>query len=112
MKITIRLVVSLVLVVGLVAIAFAFYQVRAERTRLTFELERRTLLLAESTQESVTPLILSDSSMKLNRLVQRFSNRERFEGIAVHDAHGQVLASTAELAVSYTHLTLPTIYSV
>ena len=97
MKITLRLVVSLVLVVGLVAIAFAFYQVRAERIRLTFELERRTILLAESIQESVTPLILSDSSMKLDRLVQRFSNRERFEGIAVHDAQGRVLASTAEL---------------
>jgi hypothetical protein len=64
--------------------------VRAERIRLTSELERRTSILAESIQESVTPLLLSDSSRKLNLLVKRFSNRERFQGIAVHDASGQV----------------------
>jgi len=97
MKITLRLVVSLVLVVGLVAVGFSFYQVRTERIRLTSELERRTSILAESIQESVTPLILSDSSTKLNRIVRRFSNRERFQGIAVHDARGQALASTADL---------------
>ena len=97
MKITLRLVVSLVLVVGLVAVGFSFYQVRTERIRLTSELERRTILLAESIDESVTPLVLSDSSRKLELLVQRFSNRERFQGIAVHDARGQVLASTADL---------------
>ena len=34
MKITFRLVVSLVLVVGLVAVGFSFYQVREERIRL------------------------------------------------------------------------------
>jgi len=97
MKITLRLVVSLVLVVGLVAVGFSFYQVRTERIRLTSELERRTILLAESIEESVTPLVLSDSSRKLDLLVQRFGNRERFQGIAVHDARGQVLASTPDL---------------
>jgi len=97
MKITLRLVVSLVLVVGLVAIAFSFNQVRTERIRLTSDLERRSTILAESLQESVTPLVTSDSPEKLNRLVQRFGNRDRFQGIAVHDARGQLLASTADL---------------
>ena len=97
MKITVRLVVSLVLVVALVAVAFSLYQVREERIRLTSELERRTIVLAESFQEAVAPLITSYSSEKLNLLVQRFSKRERFQGIVVHDARGQVLASTAGL---------------
>ena len=97
MKITVRLVVSLVLVVGMTAGAFSFYQVREERIRLTSDLERRTIILAESIQESAAPLVGSDTPEKLNRLVQRFSNRERFRGIAVHDARGQVLASTADL---------------
>ena len=97
MKITLRLVVSLVFVVGLVAVAFSFYQVRTERIRLTSDLERRSIILAESIQESVTPLITSESSKKLDYLVQRFSNRERFRGIAVHNATGQLLASTADL---------------
>lgn len=97
MKITIRLVVSLVLMVGLVAAGFSFYQVREERIRLTSDLERRSIILAESIQESVIPLVTADSFGKLNHLVQRFGKRERFQGIAVHDAHGQVLASTVDL---------------
>ncbi len=97
MKITIRLVVSLVLMVGLVAAGFSFYQVREEKIRLTSDLERRSIILAESIQESVIPMVTADSSGKLNRLVQRFGKRERFQGIAVHDAHGQVLASTVDL---------------
>jgi trehalose 6-phosphate synthase len=97
MKITFRLVVSLVLVVALVAAAFSFYQVNEERIRLTSDLERRSIILAESIQESVVPLITLDSPRKLNLLVQRFGKRERFQGIAVHDARGLVLASTADL---------------
>lgn len=97
MKITLRLVVSLVLVVGLVAFAFSFYQVQEEKIRLTSDLERRSIILAESLQESVIPLVASDSSKKLNLLVQRFGNRERFQGIAVHDTRAQLLASTDDL---------------
>ncbi|MHB1013374.1 MAG: hypothetical protein ACYC37_10785, partial [Desulfobacteria bacterium] len=97
MKITFRLVVSLVLVVALVAIGSSFYQVGEEKTRLTSELERRAIILAESLQESVVPLIRSDSPKRLNRIVQRFGNRERLHGIAVYDLHGRALASTSDL---------------
>ncbi|MBP2677373.1 MAG: alpha,alpha-trehalose-phosphate synthase, partial [Deltaproteobacteria bacterium] len=97
MKITIRLVVSLVFVVAVVAAAFSFHQVREERARLRSDLERRSIILAESMQESVAPLVTSDSSEKLNLLVQRLGKREKFQGIAVHDARGQVLASTVDL---------------
>lgn len=97
MKITIRLIVSLTFVVALVATVFSFYQVREERIRLTSELERRAILLAESLQESVIPLIESDSLKSLNRLVERFGNRQRLQGIAVYDNQGNTLASTADL---------------
>jgi trehalose-6-phosphate synthase len=97
MKITIRLVVSLVFMVALVAIGFSFYQVREERGRLASDLERRSNILAESMQESVSPLIAAGSSQKLKRLVERFGNRDRFQGIAVHDVRGNLLASTADL---------------
>ncbi len=97
MKITFRLVVSLVLVVALVAIGSSFYQVGEEKARLTSELERRAIILAESLQESVVPLIGSDSPKRLNRIVQRFGNRARLQGIAVYDLHGRALASTSDL---------------
>ncbi len=97
MKITIRLTVSLLVVVALTATVFSFYQVRAERIRLSSEMERRAIVLAESLQESVIPLVQSNSFPGLNRLVEKFGNRERIEGIAVLDNQGNVIASTAWL---------------
>jgi len=97
MKITIRLIVSLTLVVALVAVGSSFHQVRAERLRLAADMERRIVLLAESLRESVVPLVRSDSRGKLDRLVERFGNRERLQGIAIFDRQADVLASTAEL---------------
>ena len=97
MKITIRLVVALTFVVALVAIGSSFYQVGEEKARLTSELERRAIILAESLQESVVPLIRSDSPERLDRIVQRFGNWGRLQGIAVYDLNGRVLASTADL---------------
>jgi len=97
MKITFRLVVSLVLVVALAAVAFSFHQVREEKIRLASELERRVNILAESLDESVTPLVQSESSERLSGLVQRFGNRDRFQGIAVQDTRGQVMCATADL---------------
>jgi len=89
MKITIRLIVSLIFVIALVAIVFSYYQVSSEERRLVSELERRTTILAESLQESVKPLVESDSLSRLNRLVERFGNRERLKGVAVFDKHWQ-----------------------
>lgn len=98
MKITIRLIVSLVFVIALVAVIFSYNQVRNEEARLIAELERRAIILAESLQESVKPLVESNSIPKLNRLVERFGNRERLKGVAVFDNHGGILSSTPDLA--------------
>jgi trehalose 6-phosphate synthase len=97
MKITIRLIVSLVLVVALAVFAFSLYQVNNEKDRLAQDLERRSLILAESLQESIAPLIQSNAIAKLNRIVERFGNRERLKGIAVFDIQGIILASTLHL---------------
>lgn len=97
MKITIRLIVSLIFVIALVAVVFSFYQVRTEKARLASELERRAIILAESLQESVIPLMQDGSLSRLNRLVERFGNRERLKGVAVFDTQGNALASTPDL---------------
>lgn len=98
MKITIRLIVSLIVVVTIVAISFSSYQVKTERQRLLMDLERRTILLNESLEESVIPLVQSKSFNRLNRLVERFGNRERLKGIIVHDVNGEIIASTKAIA--------------
>ncbi len=97
MKITIRLIVSLVLVVALAVFAFSLYQVSRERNRLARDLERRSVILAESLGESIAPLIESNSITRLNRIVEKFGNRERLKGVAVFDGQGIALTSTLHL---------------
>ncbi len=97
MKITIRLIVSLVFVVAMVVFVFSLYQANYEKNRLARDLERRSIILAESLQESIAPLIQSNAPTKLNRIVERFGNRERLKGIAVFDKQGMALTLTAHL---------------
>lgn len=98
MRISFRLIVSLVIGVTLVVFMFAFFQVRQEKSRLNEELERRTDLLAESMQESIEPLLAKGPSKNLQRIVERFGNRERLSGVAVYDAAGRPLAVTESLS--------------
>ena len=56
MKITIRLIVSLLFVVALAVFVFSFYEVRSEERRLASDLERRSFILAESLRELAAPL--------------------------------------------------------
>ena len=97
MKITVRLIVSLVLVVAAVTAGFSFYQVDKEKSRMADDLERRTAILADSLRESVTYLANRGLPERLNRLVVRFGNRKRLEGVAVFDADGNIMTVTPEL---------------
>ena len=99
MKISIRLIVSLLVVVALVTLAFSLYQVSRERDRLRADVERRASLLAESLQESLAPLIRSNAGTKLKRIVDRFGNRERLKGITVFDRQGGVIVQTSGLSL-------------
>ncbi len=97
MKITLRLIVSLVVVAALVASGFSYWQVQSERDRLRQELDVRAIILAESLQESVKELLRSNSPVRLKRLVDRFGNRESLVGVAVYDSLGVHLASSPAL---------------
>jgi trehalose 6-phosphate synthase len=100
MRITLRLIVSLVVTVAVVAAFSAYLHVEGERGRLNDEIERRSRLLAESLQESVAPAIQGDQTGNLQRLVEKFGNRERMSGMAIYDAKGKELAVTEKLAPS------------
>lgn len=97
MKITARLIVSLIIAIAAVAFGFTYYQVSVEEQRLQTELSRRAVLLGESLQESVVPLVQSNAQTKLQRIVERFGNRERLKGIAVTDLQGNVIVSTPDI---------------
>jgi len=98
MRLSLRLIVSLVLAVTIVSVAFALYQVDAENRSRKNELERRAQLLAESLQETVEPLLASGAQDSLQRIVERFGNRERLDGIAIYDKQAHPVVMTPNLA--------------
>jgi trehalose-6-phosphate synthase len=99
MRTTLKLVSPLIISVVVVSLLFAGYQVRTERRILRGDLSRRAEILAESLQENVEPQFdkqLPDKS--LQRLVDRFGQREHLKGVAIYNANGVALAMTSGLA--------------
>src|ERR1700737_3962093 len=98
MRTTLTLVSPLIVSVVVVSLLFAAYQARTERRILRNDLARRAEILGESLQESVEPLLDHGREKNLQRLVDRFGQREHLKGVAVYDADGKALAITPALA--------------
>jgi alpha,alpha-trehalose-phosphate synthase [UDP-forming] len=99
MRTTLKIVLPLIVSVVVVSLLFAAYQVRTQGRLLRNDLSRRAEILAESLQENVEPLFdrpLPDKG--LQRLVDRFGQREHLKGIVVYNAEGHELAATSGLA--------------
>jgi trehalose 6-phosphate synthase len=100
---SVRLIVSLVLGITLVSSGFSYYEVLAEKRSLRSDLERRAEVLGESLAGNVERSWTTDkgrSDKELQRLVQRFANREHLLGVLIYDRTGAVVAMTPELAKS------------
>ncbi|MFY9560212.1 MAG: trehalose-6-phosphate synthase [Terriglobales bacterium] len=95
---SVRLIVSLILGVTLVTLGFSYYQVVGEKRGLRNELERRAEVLGESLAGNVERSWEVGSDRELQRLVQRFGNREHLAGVAVYDQQGKLVAMTPELS--------------
>ena len=96
MRASLKLFVPVLLAVIAVSLLFSSYQVRRDRRIQERDLSRRAELLADSLEESVTPVL--GSRQQLQRLVERFGSRESLAGIAVYDNRGHVLAVSSGLA--------------
>jgi len=111
MRMSLRLVFSLIVGVTVLSYLFALFQVRAEKRALRKELTNRAEILAESLEGNVEPLLLlreKGSRQRLQTFVTEFGNRERVTGIAVLDTSGNTLAQTPGLE-NYLAGHLPTI---
>lgn len=97
MKWILRIVLSITFVIALVAAAFSFWQANQENIRLKTELERRASLIADGLSESIAPLLERNSQDQLERLLNRFSNRERVLGAAVYDLQGRLIRASTGL---------------
>src|ERR1019366_5259827 len=106
-----RLIVSLIVGITLVSSGFSYYEVLGEKRALRNDLERRAAVLGESLVGNVerswdtgadkerSDIVPND---ELQRLVQRFGNREHLMGVVIYDQQGALVATTPELAKTLT----------
>jgi len=85
-------------VISVVVLLFTFMQVRQEKERLAIDLERRSSLLGESLKETIEPLLEKGQPERLQKIVEKFGNRERFAGVAVYDVKDRLIAATPSLS--------------
>ena len=93
-----RLSSALISAVAVVSLAFAFFQTRADTLELRRNLEDHAQVLAESLVRSAEPLVARHSNRELQRLVDRFKDREQIAGVSVYDAGEKLLAITSGFA--------------
>ena len=109
MRINLRIIVSIVVVISVLVFLFTLMQVRQEKERLTIDLQRRSSLLGESLKETIEPLLEKGGSGRLQKIVEKFGNRERLAGVAVYDVKDKLIAATpplsAHLSVTPTFVT-------
>src|SRR5580704_8499476 len=102
MRTALKMVLPLIVSVAVVSVLFAWYQVRTERRILRNDLSRRAEILGEALQESVEPMLdRTPPNQDMQRLVERFGEREHLKGVAVYDAAGNTLAITPGIAAIY-----------
>ena len=94
---SLRLIVSLVLGITLVSVLSSYYEVQVEEHGLRRDLERRAAVLGESLSGNVERSLEQATPGELQRLVERFGNREHLAGIAVYDVLGNPVAVTPAL---------------
>jgi len=97
MRITLKLIVSLIVVVVFVAIISAYFNVQQEKTKLYEEVVSRSALLAESFKESVRHNLATKNYTSVQRLADKFQSQKQLEGVAVYDSTGARLVSSSSL---------------
>jgi len=88
---------ALLVVVSFVALVFTINQVARESQRLETDLDRRSILLAESLRETIEPNFINNSNEYLQNIVEKFGNSERLAGLSIYDNKENIVAVSSSL---------------
>jgi alpha,alpha-trehalose-phosphate synthase [UDP-forming] len=88
MRISLRLILSLVVALTLISILFAVSQVRAEDKVKRDELDNHSRVLAESLRETIELLPAAGAEPRLRQIVDGFGAREGLAGIVIYSIEG------------------------
>ncbi|HTW25297.1 MAG TPA: trehalose-6-phosphate synthase [Candidatus Baltobacteraceae bacterium] len=107
MRLSLRLILSLVIGISLVTFYISRNEVRSEKRGLRADLERRAEILAASLDEIVEPAVEHGSHAQLRRIVDRFEDRQRLAGVIVYDPDGAIIAESTSLSNRITPPPVP-----
>lgn len=93
-----RLMLSLLGGVAVVSMLFTLFQAAAEMHAMRSEVQRQSVVLAESQQRTAEQALEDGSASELQALVGQFQNHEHMAGAAIYGADGHPLAITPGLA--------------
>lgn len=97
MRITLRLIVSLIVAVVGVALVSAWFNVRQEREKLYREARSASSLLAETFKESITAYLQNGNTAAIQKLADKFQYQKQVEGVAVYGPDGASMASSSAI---------------
>jgi alpha,alpha-trehalose-phosphate synthase [UDP-forming] len=103
-----RLIVALIVGITLVSLSSAYYQVLVEKRGQRKDLGHRAEVLGESLASNVERERERGSTRNVQRIVERFGNREHLIGLGIYDQQGKPIAVTRALAQIFT-VTPPTV---
>jgi len=98
MRVTLRLIVSLIAVVVLVALVSAWLTVRVEKRKRYEEAFSQAALLAESFRAGALSDLEAGNAAGLQGLADEFQNQKKLEGVAVYVGSGVLTARSSSLA--------------
>ncbi|HEV2489283.1 MAG TPA: trehalose-6-phosphate synthase [Candidatus Acidoferrales bacterium] len=97
MRLTLKLVVSLVIGIAAVAFLFAYLQVRGASHAIRLQMEREVAKTADNLNEALRPALDSGSRSEVARLAERYEVRDHLAGVEVYDVQGRSLARTSKM---------------
>ncbi|MFA5500481.1 MAG: trehalose-6-phosphate synthase [Candidatus Omnitrophota bacterium] len=87
-------ILPILIIVTIAFMGFGIFQVRSEEARLLDDLMRKAKAVAESMELSVKHVLENNNIRDARWLVEKFERRERFQGCAIYDKDGNVMAIT------------------
>ncbi len=99
MKITLRLILSLLIATTLVVVSFSYFQAQQEEQRLNEELRLRTTVLTKTFKEAVEAYLeRTDQPDRVQKFIEKFKGHTRLIGLVVDMKEGPRIALPPELA--------------
>jgi alpha,alpha-trehalose-phosphate synthase [UDP-forming] len=94
---SLRLILALIIGVTFVSLASSWYEVRTTKDALRRDLESKAETLGQSLAASAESPLEAGDIGRLERMVQRSSNRDHLLGIGIYGRDGTTLAATPDL---------------